>query len=105
MFVHTRYQAKQIDNIMPGTPNLSEENAKGWWNAEGSRYHAYPDLSMLVAGTAPGRQSADEVTAFVNSVGIGLQFTAIGALILEKARAAGVGEQLPDDWFSEDVPP
>jgi ornithine cyclodeaminase/alanine dehydrogenase-like protein (mu-crystallin family) len=105
VFVHARGQAKQIDHILPGTPNVSAAHEQGWWNAEGNRFHTYPDLGMLLAGKAPGRQSAGEVTAFVNSVGLGLQFAAVGALILEKARAAGVGEQLPDDWFSEDVHP
>jgi ornithine cyclodeaminase/alanine dehydrogenase-like protein (mu-crystallin family) len=105
VFVHTRQQAKQIDNVLPGTPNISEENGRGWWNAEGNRFHSYPDLGMLLAGTALRRQNDREVTAFVNSVGLGLQFAAVGALILEKAHAAGVGEQLPDDWFSENVHP
>ena len=105
VFVHTRQQAKQIDNVLPGTPNVSAEAERGWWNAQGTRFHTYPDLGMLLAGTAPGRRSAEEVTAFVNSVGLGLQFAAVGAVLLEKARAAGAGEQLPDDWFSEDVHP
>jgi len=103
VFVHARQQAKQIDHILPGTPNVSAEH--GWWNAPGNRFDTYPDVGMLVTGTAPGRQRAAEITAFVNSVGLGLQFAAVGALILDKARAAGVGEQLPDDWFSEDVHP
>jgi len=105
VFVHTHEQAKQIENVMPGTPNVAPEYERGWWNAEGSRFGDYPDLGMLLAGTAPGRQSAGEVTAFSNNVGLGLQFAAVGALILEKARAAGVGERLPDEWFSENVHP
>jgi alanine dehydrogenase len=105
VFVHVRQQAKQIDNVLPGTQNISDENAKGWWNAEGSRYGTYPDVGMLVTGTAPGRQSDGEITAFVNSVGLGLQFAAVGALIVEKAKAQGVGEHLPDHWFSENVHP
>lgn len=105
VFVHTQSQAKQIDIILPGTPNVADDHEKGWWNAQGNRFATYPDLGMLAAGTAPGRQSAGEVTAFVNSVGMGLQFAAVGALLLEKARAAGAGEQLPDDWFSENVHP
>jgi len=41
----------------------------------------------------------------VNNVGLGLQFAAVGALLLERARDAGLGHTLPDDWFSEDVHP
>ena len=105
VFVHTRDQAKQMDNVLPGTPNVSGEHEMGWWNAQGNRFHTYPDLGMLLNGTAPGRQGAGEITAFVNNVGLGLQFAAVGALVLEKARAKGVGERLPDDWFSENVHP
>ena len=39
------------------------------------------------------------------NVGVGLQFAAAGALVLEKARIAGLGHELPDDWFSETVHP
>lgn len=105
VFVHTRAQAKQIDHVLPGTPNYSSDSDKGWWNAPGNRFHTYADLGMLLAGTAPGRQNDAEVTAFVNSVGLGLQFAALGAMVLDKAREKGIGEQLPDDWFSEDVHP
>ena len=46
-----------------------------------------------------------EITFFVNNVGIGLQFAAAGALVLERAEKAGAGHVLPDDWFTEDVHP
>ena len=103
--IHTREQAKQMDNVMPGTSNVAPQYEKGWWNAEGNRFNTYPDLGMLLAGMARGRQSADEATAFSNNIGLGLQFAAVGALILEKARSAGIGEELPDQWFSEDAHP
>ena len=103
--MHVSAQPKQIDNIMPGTPNVSAEHGVGWWNAPGNRFADYPDLAQLVAGTAPARQGRDEITCFVNNVGVGLQFAAAGALVLDKARAAGLGHELPDDWFSETVHP
>ena len=105
VFVHTARQAKQMDNILPGTPNVSEEHKRGWWNEPGRSTASYPDLGQLVAGVAQGRQGDAEITCFANNVGIGLQFAAAGALVLERARAAGVGHELPDDWFSEDVHP
>ena len=102
--VHVTAQPKQYDNVMPGTPNLDPKQG-GWWNAPGNRFGEYPDLAKLVAGTAPGRTSRTDVTCFVNNVGIGLQFAAAGALVLDKAKAAGLGHELPDDWFSETVHP
>lgn len=105
VFVHTREQAKQIDNVMKGTPNVMAEHARGWWNEPGRDFGRYPDLGQLVAGLAAGRGNAKEITCFVNNVGIGLQFAAAGALLLDKVREAGLGHDLPDDWFSEDVHP
>jgi ornithine cyclodeaminase/alanine dehydrogenase-like protein (mu-crystallin family) len=104
VFVHNRQQAKQINNVMPGTPNVKEEHEAGWWK-EPARSGRYPDLGELLAGKAPGRRSRNEITCFANNVGTGLQFAAAGAAMLRRAREAGVGTELPDDWFSEDVHP
>ena len=103
--VHVSAQPKQHNNVMPGTPNLHDEAKGGWWNAPGNRFAEYPDLAQLVAGKSPGRRSENDITCFVNNVGIGLQFAAAGALVLDKAREAGLGHELPDDWFSETVHP
>ncbi len=103
VFVHTARQAKQMDNVLAGTPNVNADHARGWWNEPGRR--AYPDLAELVAGNVPARTSEEETTLFVNNVGMGLQFAAAGALVLERARAAGAGHELPDAWFTEDVHP
>jgi ornithine cyclodeaminase/alanine dehydrogenase-like protein (mu-crystallin family) len=103
--VHTAQQAKQMDNILSGTPNVATEHKRGWWNEPGRETSSRVDLGQLVSGMAPGRQRADEITCFVNNVGMGLQFAAAGALVLERAREAGIGHVLPDDWFSEDVHP
>lgn len=31
--VHTKTQAKQKDNVMPGTPHVPREHLSGWWSA------------------------------------------------------------------------
>lgn len=103
--VHVKQQAKQMDNIMPGTPNVPDEHAQGWWNQDGLRWSDFPDLPDLVAGRAAGRGGAQEITCFVNNVGLGLQFAAVGTLILEKARGRGIGHELPGEWFTESVHP
>jgi len=103
--VHTSKQSKQIDNVLPGTANVAAEHSRGWWNDPRTKVESFPDLGQVVSGAAPGRERADEITCFVNNVGMGLQFAAAGALVLERARKAGVGHDLPDDWFSEDVHP
>jgi alanine dehydrogenase len=103
--LHSTRQAKQLDNVMPGTPNVSAQGTRGWWNESARDVGRYADLGALASGSAPGRAALDEITCFVNNVGLGLQFAAAGALVLDKARASGAGHDLPDDWFSEDVHP
>jgi alanine dehydrogenase len=104
VFVHNRRQAKQYNNVLPGTPNVKEEHEEGWWK-DPARRERYPDLGDLLAERAPGRERADEITCFANNVGTGLQFAAAGAFVLRKARERGLGRELPDDWFTEDVHP
>jgi alanine dehydrogenase len=99
--VHNRRQAKQINNVMPGT-DAAKEHEEGWWK---DAARSYPDLGDLLAGTAPGRRSETEINCFANNVGTGLQFAAAGAAVLEKARQMKLGTELPDDWFSENVHP
>ena len=104
VFVHNRQQAKQYNNVMPGTPNVDEGREQGWWK-DPARSGRYPDLGELLSERAPGRERPDEITCFANNVGTGLQFAAVGALALRRARERGVGKELPDDWFTEDVHP
>ncbi len=48
------------------------------------------ELGEVIAGQRPGRRGRDDITLY-KSVGIGLQDLAIGRLLLDAARAAGVG--------------
>ena len=106
VFVHTKEQAKQIDNIMPGTPNVFEQSEHQNWCFDPVRgITRFPYLGQLVAGIEPGRRDPEQITCFVNNVGLGLQFAAAGALVLRKAREAGIGQDLDDNLFSEDVHP
>ncbi|MFI5269599.1 MAG: ornithine cyclodeaminase family protein, partial [Chloroflexota bacterium] len=41
-------------------------------------WNAYPDLGELVSGKAPGRTSPEQRTLFLNSIGVGAQFAAVG---------------------------
>lgn len=57
------------------------------------------ELGELVIGKIPGRTTASQITQHNNNVGMGIQFAAVGDLILKKARAKGVGTVLPQDLF------
>ena len=103
--LHTKGQAKQIDNVMAGTPNVPEDRPDGWWRDPLRPLEQWNDLSDLAAGRSGGRAAPEEITCFVNNVGMGIQFAAVGALVLRKARERGVGREFPGDWFSETVHP
>jgi alanine dehydrogenase len=45
------------------------------------------------------------MTCFVNTIGLGVQFAAIGALGLDRARERGLGREIPTDWLLETVHP
>ena len=78
---------------------------KGWMLAEEIAFDRLPTLPQLIAGLTPGRTSPDQVTCFLNNIGLGYQFAAVGSLVYRKAREAGLGHELPTDWFTEDVHP
>lgn len=84
-----------------------EEGVKGrdWQLAEDVSFEKLPTLPELVVGRAEGRRSNDDVTCFINNIGLGYQFAAAGAVVYRKAKAGGIGHEVPTDWFTEDVHP
>jgi ornithine cyclodeaminase/alanine dehydrogenase-like protein (mu-crystallin family) len=66
---------------------------------------AAPELKDVMGGHVPGRKSAEEVTCFINNIGLGIQFAAVGNAIYGAAKATGVGREIPTDWFLESVHP
>ena len=79
---------------------------KGWSaDAGGVDWKSTPTLSQLITGAVEGRGSDEEVTCFANNMGLGIQFAAVGAKLLELARARGAGTELPTEWFTQNVHP
>jgi alanine dehydrogenase len=62
-----------------------------------------PTLVELVAGTVPA-PPLKGIRYFLNNQGLGIQFVAVGALALERAREQGLGRELPSEWFLQDTP-
>lgn len=68
------------------------------------------ELGDVLAGASPGRRSDDEITLFTGggtgaSSGLGIQFAAVAQLVFESARAAGIGRELPTEWFTQEEKP
>jgi alanine dehydrogenase len=63
------------------------------------------EIQELLSGRVAGRTRADEITVFNNNTGAGTQFAAVGSAVVKRARAMGLGRELPTEWFLEDVSP
>jgi alanine dehydrogenase len=62
---------------------------RGWLD-----WDLLPELSAIVTGQAPGRQSDADVTLF-ESQGLGLQDVAMAGHVYQRALDAGIGQQVP----------
>src|SRR5262249_49374003 len=80
-------------------------NEHAWSAASELDFNKLPTLPELITGRAQGRASDNEITCFMNNIGLGYQFAAAGSVVFRKAKAAGAGHDLPTEWFTEDVHP
>jgi len=71
----------------------------------GIDWKSLPTLPDLLCGRIKGRENDDQITGFVNNIGLGAQFAAVGAKVYEAAKAKGIGREVPLDWFTQDVHP
>jgi ornithine cyclodeaminase/alanine dehydrogenase-like protein (mu-crystallin family) len=102
--IHTRDTAP----IQAVAANLEQADTseKGWTTGEEDLdISKFPTLPEMINGKAKGRGGNDEITCFVNNLGLGYQFAAAGSVVYKKAKETGVGHELPTDWFTEDVHP
>jgi ornithine cyclodeaminase/alanine dehydrogenase-like protein (mu-crystallin family) len=64
---------------------------------------AWPLYVDIIAGRAPGRTAADQITQYRPVGNWGLQFAACGGLAYRLAKARGLGRELPTEWFVQDI--
>jgi len=85
----------------PGIERPSE--GRGWLRQVND---ATPLLSEVIAGKARGRANEREITFFSNNEGTGVQFAAVGGLILRRLVEEGAqgGKTIPQEWFFQDIP-
>ncbi len=83
-----------------------EDGVKGW-NAlvHEVDFANLPTLPQMIAGKYQGRTKPEEVTAFLNNIGLGYQFAACGSVVYRKAKEQGIGQDLPTELFTQDVHP
>ncbi len=102
--VHTQH-GKPMLVASEGLDVPEHAEDKGWGVASEIDFSSLPTLPQLIVGQHAGRTSASDITVFLNNLGLGYQFAAAGAVVYRKARALGLGHELPTDWFTEDVHP
>ncbi len=71
----------------------------------GIDWKSLPTLPDLLSGRVKGRESDTQITGFVNNLGMGAQFAAVGKKVYDAAKAKGYGREVPADWFTQDVHP
>jgi ornithine cyclodeaminase/alanine dehydrogenase-like protein (mu-crystallin family) len=60
-------------------------------------------LADLVEGRVKGRTSADEITYSERGNLQGAQFFAVAGKVYELAKQAGLGREIPTEWFLQDI--
>jgi ornithine cyclodeaminase/alanine dehydrogenase-like protein (mu-crystallin family) len=98
--IHTRFggiQHFQPPGIDKDLPAVRREKPRDW-----SRY---PEIQDLLVGKTPGRKNDKQITFFLNNVGTGVQFAAMGYCAYRACKEKGLGKEIPTDWFLQDIKP
>jgi ornithine cyclodeaminase/alanine dehydrogenase-like protein (mu-crystallin family) len=70
-----------------------------------TEWQTLPDIGDLLVNRMQGRTHSQQRTCFVNNIGMGLQFAAVGARVLAEARSRGLGREIPTDWLVQSLHP
>jgi alanine dehydrogenase len=62
-----------------------------------------PDFAALVSGKAQGRTKPEQITFYRNVGNQGLQFSSVAQVVYKKVRELGLGQEIPTDWFLQDI--
>lgn len=98
--IHTQFggiQHYQPPGILDDMPGVRREKSRDW--------SKYPEICDLIAGKAPGRTGDQQITYFLNNVGTGVQFAAMGYTAYKGAKEKGLGHEIPSEWFMQDIKP
>lgn len=104
VIIHARDNRPIVELSVDLPESVTAAEGKRWPGAEDKEFQL-PTLPDLIAGKIKGRERQEDVTCFLNYLGLGYQFAAAGSVVYRKARERGMGHELPTDWFTEDVHP
>ncbi|NIS60484.1 MAG: hypothetical protein GTO13_07260, partial [Proteobacteria bacterium] len=58
-------------------------------------------LSDILRDRAPHRTTPSQITLMNKNWGLGIEFASVAKLIYDRARDAGIGNEIPTEWFSQ----
>lgn len=65
-------------------------------------YQNLPELAEVVIAASAGRTRNDQITLFVNNMGMGIQFAATANAVYQEAKRRGVGTEISDEFFLQE---
>lgn len=98
--IHTQFggiQHYQPPGIIDDMPGVRREKPRDWTR--------YPEICDLIAGKVPSRTNDKQITFFLNNVGTGVQFAAMGYCAYKAAKEKGTGHEIPSEWFMQNIKP
>jgi len=98
--IHTQFggiQHYQPPGITEDMPGVRREKSRDWTK--------YPEICELIAGKVASRTNDRQISFFLNNVGTGVQFAAMGFCAYKAAKENGMGHEIPSEWFMQDIKP
>jgi alanine dehydrogenase len=62
-----------------------------------------PDFSAMIKDPSLGRTNPQQITFYRNVGNQGLQFSSVGGLVYSICRERKLGQEIPTDWFLQDI--
>jgi alanine dehydrogenase len=93
------------NHVLAKGVKVPESKTDRGWAVASVDFANVPTLAEVIAGGRAGRTAPDQVTCFINNIGLGYQFAAAGSVVYRKAREQQAGRDFPTDWFTQDVHP
>lgn len=106
--LHSVEQRMQENVVLEGDVGGTPETEDGWWTDDSlALWDEVASLGEVVAGVsgAPRRTDDEQITLFMNNIGLGIQFAAVGAAVFELAAEAELGEVEPVERYTQEYHP
>jgi ornithine cyclodeaminase/alanine dehydrogenase-like protein (mu-crystallin family) len=106
--MHSVEQRMQENVVLAGDVGGTPETEGGWWTDDSlPLWEDVGSLGEVVAGVegAPERTSDDQITLFMNNIGLGIQFAAVGHAVFQMAAERELGEIEAVDRYTQEYHP